>query len=55
MLGVGLYGLLPLILICGGIALAVHHAWAAAAILIAMGVVGLWLMSWYGRSDRMGR
>jgi hypothetical protein len=53
MRGAGLYGLLPLILVVGGIALAISHAWAVAAILIAMGVFGLWLLARYGDSGPM--
>lgn len=49
----GLYGLLPLILIIGGIALAINHTWVAAAILVAMGVFGLWLLGRYGDSGPM--
>lgn len=54
MLGAGLYGLLPLILVGGGIALAINHTWVVAAILIAMGVFGFWLLSRYGDSGPMG-
>ena len=54
MLGAGLYGLLPLILVGGGIALAINQTWVVAAILIAMGVFGFWLLSRYGDSGPMG-
>jgi TRAP-type mannitol/chloroaromatic compound transport system permease large subunit len=50
---VGLYGLLPLILIIGGVALAINHTWVVAAILISMGVFGLWLIARYGDSGPM--
>lgn len=53
MAGAGLYGLLPFVLIVGGIALAIKQAWVVAAILIVMGVFGLWLLSRYGDSGPM--
>ena len=53
MRGVGLYGLVPLILLVGGIALAINHTWAVAALLIAMGVFGVWLITRYGDSGPM--
>jgi hypothetical protein len=53
MAGAGLYGLLPLVLIIGGIVLAINHAWVIAAILVFMGVFGLWLLSRYGDSGPM--
>jgi hypothetical protein len=46
-----MYGLLPLILISGGIVLAINRAWVIATILIVMGVFGLWLLARYGDSD----
>jgi thiol:disulfide interchange protein len=46
---VGLYRLLPVVLIGGGIALAIHHVWVLAAALILMALVGLWLIGLYDR------
>jgi len=42
-----------LILIIAGIALAINQIWVVAAILIAMGLFGLWLISRYGDSGPM--
>jgi hypothetical protein len=53
MRGAGLYGLLPLILVGGGIALAISHAVVTGAILIAMGIFGFWLLARYGDSGPM--
>jgi hypothetical protein len=44
-----MYRLLPLVLICGGIVLAIGHSWGLAAILIVMAVFGLWAMTAYDR------
>jgi hypothetical protein len=53
MAGAGLYGLLPLVLIAGGVVLAIEHVWVFGAILVALGVFGVWLLSRYGDSGGM--
>jgi hypothetical protein len=46
---VGMYRLLPLVLIAGGVVLAIRRVWVLAAVLIVMAVFGVWLMSVYDR------
>jgi hypothetical protein len=52
---VGLYRLIPVVFIAMGIALAINHYWIPSAILIVLAVFGLWLITMYGGSERMGR
>jgi hypothetical protein len=42
-----MYRLLPVVLLGGGIALAVRHVWILAALLIVMAIFGVWLMTVY--------
>jgi hypothetical protein len=40
-----MYRLVPLLLLAGGIVLAIRQVWVLAAVLIVMAVFGVWLMS----------
>lgn len=47
-------GVMSVIFLGGGIAMAIKHDWVLAGILILMAIFGLWLLTASGRPDRWG-